>query len=68
MIDTIDNWILSQESLVNKKKKSVLPVVIQRQSLADGLAKYLAQLGIERVNRVKTLQEILSEEEKESPE
>ena len=48
MIDTVDNWILSQDSLVNKKKKSLLPVVVQRQSLADGLAKYLSMLGLER--------------------
>src|SRR5262245_44948295 len=64
MIDTVDNWILSQDSLVNKKKKALLPVVVQRQSLADGLAKYLGQLGLQRVKRVKTLDEILNESDK----
>src|SRR5262245_27274096 len=64
VIDTIDNWILSQDNLVNKSKKAVIPVVIQRQSLADGLARYLAQLGLERRVKQKTLDEILSEEEK----
>src|SRR5262247_561249 len=63
MIDTIDNWILSQDNLVNKSKKAVIPVVIQRQSLADGLARYLAQLGLQRVTKVKTLEQILAESE-----
>src|SRR5262245_20472844 len=62
LIDTVDNWLLAQESLVNKKKKSLLPVVIQRQSLADGLAKYLGQLGLHRVTKVKSLEQILAEE------
>src|SRR5262245_52172208 len=48
MIDTVDNWILTQKSLVNKSKRTLLPVVVQRQSLADGLARYLSQLGLER--------------------
>ena|SRR5215475_1696176 len=61
MIDTVDNWILSQDSLVNKKKKSLLPVVAQRQSLADGLAKYLGQLGLERRVKEKTLEEYINE-------
>ena len=36
-------------SLINKRKKSLLPVVKERQALADGLARYLAQLGLGRV-------------------
>src|SRR5262249_32593728 len=48
MIDTIDNWILAQDSLVNKSKRAVLPVVLQRQQLADGLMKCLTALGLER--------------------
>jgi len=61
MIDTIDNWILSQDNLVNKSKKAVIPVVIQRQSLADGLARYLSQLGLERRVKQKTLEQIIAE-------
>ena len=60
MIDTVDNWILAQPSLVNKSKRAVLPVVLQRCQLADGLAKYLAMLGLERRHKVKTLHEILT--------
>jgi hypothetical protein len=64
MLDTIDNWILSQPSLVNKSKKTLLPVVIQRQQLADGLARHLSQLGLKRRHKVRTLHEILANEDK----
>ena len=60
MLDSIDTWLLSQPSLINARKRSVIPVVLQRQALADGLAKYLAQLGLQRRHKVKSLQEILA--------
>jgi hypothetical protein len=41
--------------LRKKRKKSLLPVVLQRQTLVDGLARYLAQLGLERRHKAKTL-------------
>jgi hypothetical protein len=34
--------------LVNARKRTLLPVVRERQALADALARYLAQLGLER--------------------
>ena len=49
MLDSIDAWLLTQPSLINKRKKSLLPVVKERQALADGLARYLAQLGLGRI-------------------
>ena len=48
MVDSIDSWLLVQPSLVNARKRAVLPVVLQRQQLADGLARYMAQLGLKR--------------------
>ena len=66
MLDTIDNWILAQDSLVNKSKRAVIPVVVQRQQLADGLARYLSMLGLERKVRTKTLEEILNDETDET--
>ena len=48
LIDSVDAWLLAQPSLVNKRKKALLPVVLQRQTLADGFARYLSQLGLER--------------------
>ena len=59
LLDSIDAWLLAQPSLVNRQKKSLLPVVKERQSLADGLAKYLMALGLHRTQREKTLEELL---------
>ncbi|MGC1581339.1 MAG: hypothetical protein WA766_07640, partial [Candidatus Acidiferrales bacterium] len=48
LIDHADNWLLSQPSIINKRRKSFVPVVGQRQSLCDGLSRLLQQLGLER--------------------
>jgi hypothetical protein len=48
LLDSVDAWLLKQPSLVNSRKKSLLPVVRERQQLADSLARYMAQLGLER--------------------
>jgi hypothetical protein len=58
LLGSIDAWLLSQPSLFTRDK-TLLPVVLQRQQLADGLARYLNQLGLERRHKVKTLHEIL---------
>jgi hypothetical protein len=66
LLDSIDVWLLTQPSLINKRKKTLLPVVLQRQQLADGLARYLSMLGLERKVKTKTLDEILDESEEQS--
>ncbi len=48
LLDSIDAWLLTQPSLVNKRARALLPVVRERQQLADALARYLALLGLER--------------------
>jgi hypothetical protein len=48
LLDSIDAWLLVQPSLVNARKKMLLPVVRERQALADSLARYMGQLGLER--------------------
>jgi hypothetical protein len=48
LLDSIDAWLLVQPSLVNARKKSLLPVVKDRQALADGLTRYLLALGLHR--------------------
>jgi hypothetical protein len=60
LLDSVDAWLLTQDSLINKRKRSLLPVVLQRQTLADGLAKYLNLLGLERRHKVKTLHDLLN--------
>ena len=39
-VDTLDVWIMAQPSLVNARKRAVHPVVLQRQQLAEALARY----------------------------
>jgi len=48
MLDSIDNWILGQPTLINTRKKSMLAVVQQRQAIADGLCRVIEKLGLER--------------------
>src|SRR2546425_8401804 len=48
LLDSIDAWLLTQPSLVNARRRALLPVVRERQALADGLARYMTQLGLER--------------------
>ncbi len=48
MLDSIDTWLLTQPSLVNARKRSLLPVVRERTQLSDALSRYLSQLGLKR--------------------
>jgi hypothetical protein len=61
LLDSIDTWLLVQPSLVNSRKKSVLPVVMQRQTLADGLARYMSLLGLERQHGLDLARRIMLE-------
>lgn len=47
-LDAIDAWLLGLPSLVISRKKSVIPALNQRQSLADSLLRQLSALGLER--------------------
>lgn len=44
---SIDDYIARQPSLVTKKRQ-LLPVVVQRMQMAEGLARQLERLGLER--------------------
>jgi hypothetical protein len=48
LIDSIDAWLLEQPSLVNKRRRALLPAVRERQQLADAMVKYMSTLGLER--------------------
>jgi hypothetical protein len=62
LLDSIDAWLLTQPSLVNKRRRALLPVVRERQQLADALARYMVALGLERRQApVKSLTEYLAE-------
>ena len=47
-VDHLDVFLMQQPSLVHTKHKAVLPVLKERQALADSLARLLGQLGLER--------------------
>jgi hypothetical protein len=60
-VDHLDAFLMQQRSLVNKTRKTALPVLLQRQALADSLAKHLNMLGLERRSKpVPSLDEYLA--------
>ncbi len=48
MLEHVDRWVLSTQNIVNKRDRKVFRVVLDRQRMADSLAKYLGMLGLER--------------------
>jgi hypothetical protein len=63
LLGGIDSWLLRQPSLINACKRCLFPVVLQRQQLADALARYMTQLGLEcRVKEVRDLRTYLAEQ------
>jgi hypothetical protein len=64
VLDSIDNWLLQQPSLINARKRCLFPVVLQRQQLADSLLRHLSALGLERkAKQVTDLRTYLAERE-----
>lgn len=68
LLSSVDKFLLEQPSLVNKSRRSLFPVVQQRQALADALARYMAQLGFKKRSRpVGTLASLLAGEHNQTP-
>ncbi len=62
LLDAVDRWIFEQPSPVNARAKAILPVLTQRQSIAEHLAKLLDKLGLDRVpQRVLALDQYVRE-------
>jgi hypothetical protein len=61
LLDSADAWLLSQPSLIDKRKRCFLPAAKERQAFADSLARYLSQLGMKRVKKEVTLQDYVRE-------
>jgi hypothetical protein len=55
-LTSVDQFLLEQPSLVNKSRRQLFPVVLQRQQLADALSRYMNQLGLKR--RAKPIQSL----------
>jgi len=45
-VDSLDAWLMGQPSLVNARRRTVLPVLLQRQQMADSLVRHLQTLGL----------------------
>src|SRR5207245_5035536 len=50
ILSSLDDWISRQPSLVTRKR-TLLPVVVQRMQIAEGLARNLERLGLDRKAR-----------------
>jgi hypothetical protein len=62
LVESLDAYIFSMKSPVNKQRRCLYPVIRERQSLADSLAKHLAMLGLEKkLPPAKPLHEYISE-------
>jgi hypothetical protein len=50
-IESFDAFLVGEKSLINRKLKSAIPLVQQRQSLVDSLTKILKHLGLKRAEQ-----------------
>jgi hypothetical protein len=46
LLDHVDAWLFRQRSLVNARAKTLLPILVQRQALADHLIRLLDKLPV----------------------
>ncbi len=61
-INHVDAFLMSQPSLVNKRKRTIIPILRERQQLVDSLARLLGQIGVDRVaKQIPTLAEHIRE-------
>jgi hypothetical protein len=68
ILDSIDGWLTTQPSLIDRRKRALLPVVRERQGLADALVRYLTALGLERRTRnVEDLESYLRDRREAAP-
>ena len=68
ILDSIDAYLVKQPSLVNHRKRMLLPVVLQRQQLADALARYMTQVGLEKnAKQIPLLSEYLVTKQQDGP-
>jgi hypothetical protein len=51
LLDHVDAWLFQQRSLVNARAKTLLPVLVQRQAIADHLTRLLDKLGLDRISQ-----------------
>jgi hypothetical protein len=50
-LDSIDGWLLNQASVVDKRRRSALPILGTRMQLAESLTRTLGLLGLQRAEK-----------------
>jgi chorismate mutase len=71
LLDGVDGWIFEQQAkhgpafIINKRSRQLFRIVSERQSLANALASYMNQLGLERVAPVIDATALLLEDDGE---
>lgn len=68
LVDHADAFLLSLPSIVNRRRRSLFPLVQQRTALADSLTRTLHMLGLDRVEKTVSLTAYLSKTEPTKPE
>jgi hypothetical protein len=69
IVEHLDAFLLSQKSLIDRRKRSVYPVVQARNSAANALVNHLCALGLgKREKPVKSLAEYIAERESKGDE
>ena len=64
LVELIDGWLFTVHP-VNRGRRTLLPVVRERQAIVDGLTRMLTTLGLDRrAKPVQTLADLLRERER----
>jgi hypothetical protein len=62
LLESIDAWIFTQPTVINKRTRSLYPIVVQRQTIADGMVRCLDRLDLERkAKQIPSLQDYVSQ-------
>jgi hypothetical protein len=68
LLDSVDAWLLNQKSLVDKRRRCLLPVVRERTALASSFQSVLRDLGLERKAKpLRSLAELLAQHTAQEP-
>lgn len=55
LLDSVDRYLVNMESLVNKHRRQLFPIVAQRTALADSFLRQLEAIGLSHRIRVHTV-------------
>ena len=61
LLDSVDAYLLTCKSIINKRRKTVIPVLLQREQIAEALARRLIALGLEKRTRQLSLADALAQ-------